>query len=448
MISALASSGAACTAHQRPTQPAPADGPTLAAIFRRYGPAFHRAFRGSISTTQERALRELAVCQTAVLGGHRRQCDTCGHLTYHYNSCRNRHCSRCQAGVRRRWRQDRIDELLDVEYFHVVMTLPDELAQLAADNPRVVYSILCLAAAQAILKVGRRWKRLRAHMGIILVLHSWGQVLNRHPHVHLLIPAGGIALDGRRWVYLPRGVFLPEEWLRREFRTIYLQMLGRAYRKGQLTLRRQFAAIREPEAFQAWTDKLAALDWITHARPVGQASDPDGRLRTIGYLARYATGVAMTDRRIVSIDDGQVTFTYKDYRNQDDPAGPAPIKYMTLPAVEFIRRFLQHVLPHGMRHIRGYGFMVPGKRVENLRRIRQMIGMKGDGPERDASAEDDQRQEPDEPLDDRTDQQRCPACGKGTIRLVWSQPRPRVADLMAMTLADLCQIRLTEWDEF
>ena len=401
----------------------------------------------SISVAQERALRELAICQTAVLGGHRRQCDTCGHLTYHYNSCRNRHCSRCQADVRRRWRQDRLDELLEVEYFHVVMTLPDELAKLAADNPRVVYDILCRAAAQAILRVGRQWQRLRAQMGIILVLHTWGQLLNRHPHVHLLIPAGGISLDGRRWVHLPRGLFLPEQWLRREFRTIYLQLLGRAYRKGQLILRRRFAAIHAPEAFQAWTDKLATLDWITHARPVNRGSGSEDRRRTIGYLARYATGVAMTDRRIESIDNGQVTFTYKDYRNQNDPGSPAPIKYKTLPAVEFIRLFLQHVLPHGMRHIRGYGFMVPGKRAENLRRIRQMIGMKGDAPEQDGNAGDDQRQESDEPRDDLADNDRCPACGKGTLVPVWAQPRPRVSDVMAMTLADLYQIRLTEWDE-
>ena len=412
----------------------------VADIFRIYGSAFRRAHGQSISIAQERALRELAICQTATMGGHRLQCTECGHLLYRYNSCRNRSCVKCRWGVRLRWREDRLEELLDVEYFHVVLTLPDELAQLAACNARVVHDILCRAAAHAILTIGRQWKGLRANMGIILVLHGWGQLMNGHPHAHLLVPGGGISLDGTRWVPLPRGFFLPRKWLRQKFRDTYLAMLKKAYWQGRLVFRGELAAIQMPEAFEAWLDALGKREWITHAGSTDAFRGTQGREQTVKYLAHYACGVAMSNKRIVSIDNGQVTFTYKDYRQQDDPGSPAPIKTKTLPAVEFIRRFLTHVPENGFRHIRNYGFFAPGHRVKNLQRIRQMIG------QQDAAGEaaGDEQQEADETVD----RDQCPVCGRGKMVVVWKRARPRVSDILAMSLADLYQPRLTEWDEF
>jgi len=207
-----------------------------------------------------------------------------------------------------------------------------------------------------------------------------------------------------------------------------------------LFFRGQFAAMQTPEAFEAWVDSLARREWITHAGSTDAFRGTRGREQTVKYLAHYASGVAMSNKRIVSIDDGQVTFTYKDYRHQDDPGSPAPIKTMTMPAVEFIRRFLSHVLENGSRHIRNYGFFAPGRRVKNLERIRQMIG------QQDAAGEaaGDEQQEAEEDVD----RDRCPVCGRGKMVVVWKRARPRVSDILAMSLADLYDMRLAEWDDY
>lgn len=429
---------------QRSTNDKPqgASQPELADIFRVHGATFLAARGAALSIAQQRALRELSVCQTATLGGHRRKCNDCGHLAYRYNSCRNRSCVKCRWRVRLRWREARLAELLEVEYFHVVLTLPDELAQLARYNPRIVHDILCRAAAHAVLAIGREWKGLRANMGIIMVLHSWGQLMNGHPHVHLLIPGGGISLDGTHWVSLPHGFFLPKKWLRKTFRNTYLAMLKKAYWQGCLVFRGELAAIQMPEAFEAWLDALARREWITHAASTDAYRGSAGRGQTVKYLAHYACGVAMSNKRIQSIDHGQVTFTYKDYRQQNDPATAAPIKTKTLPAVEFIRRFLTHVPENGFRHIRNYGFFAPGRRKKNLERIRQMIGQQKEAG--DVQPDGDAKQE----IDEAVERNQCPACGKGKMVTLWKRARPRVSDIMAMSWADLHQTRLTEWDEF
>jgi len=230
--------------------------------------------------------------------------------------------------------------------------------------------------------------------------------------------------------------------LRQQFRDTYLAMLKKAYWHGRLVFRGPLAAMQTPEAFEAWVDSLARREWITHAGSTDAFRGTRGREQTVKYLAHYACGVAMSNKRIRSIDRGQVTFTYKDYRHQDDQGSPAQIKTKTLPAVEFIRRFLTHVLENGSRHIRNYGFLAPGRRAKNLERIRQMIG------QRNAAGDvDDTGDEPQE-TDEAIDGQKCPVCGRGEMVVVWSRERPRVSDILAMRLADLYAMRLTEWDEF
>ena len=412
--------------------------PELGDVFRAYGAGFLRARRAALSIDQQRALRELAVCRTATLGGHRREC---GHLLYQYNSCRNRNCVTCGWGKRLRWREHRMAEMLEVEYFHVVLTLPDALAQLARYNQTVMRDILCRAAAHAILSIGREWKHLCAQMGLIIVPHGWGQLMNQHLHAHILAPGGGISIDGERWVPLPRGFFLPRTWLRQRFRDTYLAMLKKAYWQGRLVFRGPLAAIQMPDAFERWLDALARREWITHAASTDAYRGPAGREQTVKYLAHYASGVAMSNKRIQSIDDGQVTFTYKDYRRQEDPGTPAPIRLMTLPAFEFIERFLSHVPKNGSRRFRYYGFLAPGVRREKLALIRRMIG------QAEPEAAGDRKEAPEEETDP-LEANRCPACGEAAMVTVWSRPKPRVSEIMATAWGDLFQIRLTEWDEF
>lgn len=417
----------------------------LGDIFRAYGAAFLRARGAALSIDQQRALRELAVCRTATLGGHRRECRECGHLLYQYNSCRNRNCVTCGWGKRLLWREHRMAEMLDVEYFHVVLTLPDELAQLARYNQTVMRDILCRAAAHAILSIGREWKHLRAQMGLILVPHGWGQLMNDHLHAHILAPGGGISLDGTRWVSLPRGFFLPRAWMRQRFRDTFLEMLKKAYWRGRLVFRGEMAAIQMPEAFEMWLDALARREWITHAASTEAYRGHAGREQAVKYLAHYASGVAMSNKRIQSIDGGQVTFTYKDYRRQEDPGRPAPIRTMTLPAFEFIERFLSHVPENGSRRFRYYGFLAPGVRREKLALIRRMIGQAepeaAGGDEHDDQAPEDDRADP-------LERDRCPACGQAAMATVYSRSKPRVSEIMATPWSDLFQLRMTQWDEF
>ncbi len=404
----------------------------IADVIRQHGQAYRRRYGASLHVQQDRALRELALCRTASLGGHIAVCRDCGKERPAYNSCRNRHCPKCQGKARSAWFESRRRETLPVEYFHVVLTLPDQLAQLAAHNSRIVYDILCRTAGQAIVHVGKNFSVLQALMGAVVVLHSWGQLLNLHPHVHCIVPGGGLSLDDtqeQKWVSLPRGTFLPKHWLMKEFRARYVEELRKAYAKGKLLLVGRLAGLRQPEEFEKWIDRLSRMQWVTHSVSVTQqhelgqrADDPVSADRVVKYLAKYAGGMAMGNHRLLAIDEQQVTFWYKDYRDHGRR------KITSLPGVEFIRCLLTHVLPQAMPFVRQYGFLSRNKRTALLAKIRSLLGAVD--PE-----EEDKPGEGDPPVTEDEDRSgTCPHCDQGVIVFSHTVPRPTVAEIMAFPL--------------
>jgi hypothetical protein len=343
------------------------DRPTLevADIFRRYGDAFRHQAAGSLSTAQRRVMTAIETCRTAVLGGHVEQCDACGHQRIAYNSCANRHCPKCQSLARAAWIERRRADILDCEYFHVVFTVPDEIAAIASQNKAPVYGILFRATAQTLRTIAADPKHLGAQIGFFAVLHTWGQTMVHHPHLHCVVPGGGLSPDGTRWVACRPGFFLPVRVLSRLFRRLFLQDLQAAYDAGTLRLVGSLESLRDR---LAWTCALAAVrqtEWVVYAkRPFS------GPQQVVDYVGRYTHRVAISNHRLLDMDDGQVRFTYKDYRA--DP--PDSSKTMTLAATEFIRRFLLHVLPTGFHRIRYYGFLGARHRREKLTRCRHLLG--------------------------------------------------------------------------
>ena len=341
--------------------------PTLevADIFRRYGDAYRQQADGALSTAQRRVMTAIETCRTAALGGHVEQCDACGHQRIAYNSCANRHCPKCQSLARVAWIERRRAELLDCEYFHVVFTVPDDVAVIAAQNKAQVYGILFRATAEALRTIAADPQHLGAEIGFFAVLHTWGQTLVHHPHLHCVIPGGGLAPDGTRWVPCRPGFFLPVRVLSRLFRRLFLQHLQAAYDAGTLRLVGPLESLRDRPT---WTSALATMrqtEWVVYAkRPFA------GPKQVVDYVGRYTHRVAIANHRLLDMDDGHVRFTYKDYRA--DP--PDSSKTMTLAATEFIRRFLLHVLPTGFHRIRYYGFLGARYRREKLTRCRQLLG--------------------------------------------------------------------------
>jgi Putative transposase/Transposase zinc-binding domain len=338
----------------------PTDRPPLevADILRAHGEAFAASHR--LTAAQRRALRDLAACRTAVLGGHVERCLDCGADRIAYNSCRNRHCPKCQALARARWLQREAESLLPVEYHHVVFTLPAELSELALAHPTVVYDRLCRAAAATLREVAANPKRLGAAIGVLMVLHTWGQNLHHHPHVHCVVTGGGLSCNPHgvidaapRWLACRPGFFLPVRVLSRLFRGKFLAALRTAFDRGELT------------AAPGWTARLAALaraEWVVYAKPPF-----GGPAQVLKYLARYTHRVAIDNRRLVSLDDGRVTFRYKDY------ADDRRTKTMTVSAAEFLRRFVQHVLPTGFVKVRHYGLLANRRREELLAVSRRLL---------------------------------------------------------------------------
>ena len=408
--------------------------PTLAEVIRQFGPAYRRRHGDHISVPQDRAMRELEICRTPVLGGHLRHCDACGHSEPFYHSCRNRHCPQCSGFPRRKWYQERLAEVLPVPYYHLVFTLPATLSELALDNPALLYNLLFTAASQALLHVGRTWSPLRAETGFIGVLHTWGQLLWVHIHLHVLWIGGGLARDGSVWRALPQGFCLPKEWLCDEFRTRFLAGLERAYDDGTLVLRGRHGHLFAPAAFAAWIEGLKTTFWNLHAEPVdvGRAAEQtpeEAAERTLGYLARYASGVALRNNRLLAIEGDEVVFSYQDYRDHGRR------KQMSLPGVELLERFLQHVLPPQTRHIRHYGFLSPNQRGEKLPLIRRLLGC-SPREEEAATGEGDLRcQEEDAG-------HKCPRCGQGELVVREIHARPTVAEIMRLPLQALRQYRL------
>jgi hypothetical protein len=389
----------------------------IADVFRRYGAAFQAQYGRLLGPLQLLTLKALAACRTSVLGGHVLECDACGHRRQAYNSCHNRHCPKCQASLRAQWFEDRQQDLLPVEYFHVVFTLPDELGPLALQNKVVIYNLLFRAAAKTLLAAAASWKDLEAQIGFFAILHTWGQKLDLHPHLHCVVPGGGVALDGTRWISCPRGFFLPVKLLSRMFRGTFLAFLKEAHRRGELTLAGRLEPLASDRAFRSWLGPLYDKEWVVYAKPPW-----NGPEHVLKYLARYTHRVAIGNSRLQSIDDGQITFTYKDYRREHRP------RTLTLAATEFIRRFLMHVLPRGFVRIRYYGFLANAHRQEQLGKIRQLL----DAPQPAISDEDssDPAQDPLEPAPD----QRCPHCQKGFLRAVEIVPRPRLSAILQLPL--------------
>jgi hypothetical protein len=334
----------------------------VADVFRRYGAAFREAH--PLTAGQQRVMRAIERCRTAALGGHLERCDACGHERPAYNSCANRHCPKCQALARAAWLEARRAELLPTEYFHVVFTVPEQIAAIAAQNKAVGYGILFRATAETLRTIGADPTHLGAELGFLAVLHTWGQTLLHHPHLHCVVPGGGLALDGPRWIRCRPGFFLPVRVLSRLFRRLFLAQLQAAFDRRRLHFAGALEPLQDPAAFAQYLAPLRQVEWVVYAKPPF-----GGPAQVLDYLGRYTHRVAIANHRLVAIDRGQVRFRWKDYRNHDRQ------KTMTLDADEFIRRFLLHVLPGGFHRIRHYGFLGNRFRVVKLARCRQLLGM-------------------------------------------------------------------------
>jgi Putative transposase/Transposase zinc-binding domain len=349
----------------------PTDRPALevADVIRQYGPAFRARYGRTVSREQRQALRDLAACRTAALGGHLDRCLDCGHDRPAYNSCRNRHCPKCQAAARARWLDRQAEHLLPVEYYHLVFTLPAELSDLVRANPAVLYDLLFRAAAGAVRDVAADPKRLGAMPGLLLVLHTWGQTLQHHPHVHGVVTGGGLSCDPRGvidaapdWVPCRPGFFLPVRVLSRVFRGQYLAGLRRAHARRRLRLAGKLAVLADRAAFHSFLRPLAAKDWVVYAKPPF-----GGPAQVLKYLARYTHRVAISNHRLRTLAGGRVTFAYKD------SAAAGTAKEMTVDAVEFLRRFVQHVLPRGFVKVRHYGLLANRFRQDRLSWCRRLL---------------------------------------------------------------------------
>jgi len=305
----------------------------------------------------------IAACRTATLGGHVEHCDACGLTRIAFNSCRNRHCPKCQGAARAEWLAARKAELLPAPYFHVVFTLPPGAAELAFQNKALVYALLMRSAAEATRRLAENPKRLGARIGLLAVLHTWGQTLTHHPHVHCVIPGGGLSLDGRRWITCKPGFFLPVKPLARLFRRLFLEGLQAAFEKGALRFFNDLAPLAEPRAFAERVTSLRKTDWVVYAKPPF-----GGPEQVLAYLARYTHRAAIANSRLVAVTDQEVAFSYTDYRRNGRQ------RIMRLTPDEFIRRFLLHVLPDGFHRIRHYGFLARGDRRERIELCRKIAG--------------------------------------------------------------------------
>jgi Putative transposase/Transposase zinc-binding domain len=336
----------------------------VADIFRAAGPAWRRDERGHLSLAQLKVMSAIEQCRSAALGGHVLRCTACAQPQIAYNSCRNRHCPKCQGSAALRWLEDRQADLLPVEYYHVVFTLPAPVAAIAYYNKEVVYGLLFEITAQTLRIIAADPKHLGARIGATLVLHTWGSALTHHPHVHGIVPGGGLAVDADRWVGCKPGFFLSVRVLSRLFRRLFVEALLRSYRDRQLQFFGEHAELADPAAFARWLVPLRKTEWVVYAkRPFA------GPQAVLAYLSRYTHRVAISNRRLLAFDESGVTFRWKDYRDK----GRTRYKTMTLATAEFMRRFLLHVLPSGFHRIRHYGLLANAGRKENLAIARELL---------------------------------------------------------------------------
>jgi hypothetical protein len=368
----------------------------VADIFRDHGAAWRSANAGHVSLDQLKVMSAIERCRTATLGGHVARCEDCAHTVIAYNSCRNRHCPKCQGAAAKQWLADREAELLPAPYYHIVFTVPAPITDIAYQNKAAIYDILFKASAETVLTIAADPKHLGASVGITSVLHTWGSAMTHHPHVHMIVPGGGISLNGARWVSCRPGFFLPVRVLSRLFRRLFLAKLAAAHAAGRFKFFGDHAALAEARAFTAYLAPLRKTEWVVYAkRPFG------GPRAVLAYLSRYTHRVAIANNRLISADQTGVTFKWKDYRIE----GPGRYTTMTLPTHEFIRRFLIHVLPKGLHRIRHYGLFANGKnRAVNITRARQLLAV----PQTAAQHNIDPAAETDQP---RALPKPCPCCG-------------------------------------
>jgi hypothetical protein len=336
----------------------------VADVFHRHGAAWRKANTGHVSLGQLKVMSAIESCRSATLGGHVERCEDCGHSRIAYNSCRNRHCPKCQGAAAQDWLAAREADLLPVGYFHLVFTLPAEIAEIAYQNKALIYDLLFRAAAETLLTIAGDPRHLGARIGFTAVLHSWGSAMTHHPHLHMIVPGGGISLDGARWVPCRPGFFLPVRVLSRLFRRLFLSRLADAHAAGRLAFFGELDGLRDRAAFAAYLAPLKRKNWFVYAKP--PFAGPEA---VLAYLARYTHRVAISNSRLVGLDGRGVTFRYKDYRRN----GRARYRTMTLAPDEFIRRFLLHVLPKGFHRIRHYGLLARATCKANIARARQLI---------------------------------------------------------------------------
>jgi len=367
----------------------------VADVFRDNGSAWRAANAGHVSLDQMKVMSAIERCRTAALGGHVARCDDCHHTTIAYNSCRNRHCPKCQGAAARDWLQAREAELLPIGYFHVVFTLPAAIADIAYQNKRVIYDLLFKASSEAMLTIAADPKHLGAKIGMISVLHTWGSAMTHHPHVHMIVPGGGLSEDGERWIACRPGFILPVRVLAKLFRRLMLEKLAKAHNTGKLNFHGRHVHLSDAKAFKRFLRPAWRTKWYVDARPPFA-----GPKSVLAYLSRYTHRVAISNRRLIKADANAVTFKVKNYRRN----GPERYTTMMLSPHEFIRRFLLHVLPKGLHRIRHYGLFANGNRADNLAKMRTLLGVQT--PD-DAGADDTPNNT------DQTDaiRQPCPCCG-------------------------------------
>ena len=389
----------------------------VADIFRRYGESYRRQLGASLSTAQRRVMKAIETCRTAVLGGHVEQCDGCGHQRVCYNSCRNRACPKCQSLARVRWLEKRRAELLNTQYFHVVFTLPEEIAGIAYQNKAQVYGILFRTAARTLRTIAGDPKHLGAEIGFFSVLHTWGQNLLHHPHLHCVVPGGGISPDGSRWIACRPGFFLPVRVLARLFRRLFLEALQKAFDSGKLKFFHALEPLSHRDAFLAHLARARKSDWVVYAK--APFAGPE---QVLDYVGRYTHRIAISNNRLVAIDDGKVSFRWKDYRDGNRQ------KTMTVSAEEFIRRFLLHILPGGLQRIRYFGFLGNRYRKRKLERCRTLLAMPQ--PRMPCETSKDYRDRYEELTGFSLWQ--CPVCHEGRMRFLEALPRapssPQITD--------------------
>jgi len=336
----------------------------IADIFRAQGQAWRQAHAGHISLGQLKVMSAIEACRSAALGGHVLHCQSCDHRQIAYNSCRNRHCPKCQGSAAHRWLEARQADLLPVEYYHLAFTLPAPISDLAYSNKSVIYTILFKAAAETLQTIAADPKHLGARVGFTLVLHTWGSAMTHHPHVHGIVPGGGLSIDGEQWIHCRSGFFLPVRVLSRLFRRLFLERLNQAYQAGELKFFGEHQVLTDAGAFLDWIKPLRKIEWVVYAkRPFA------GPEQVLAYLSRYTHRVAIANSRLLKFNDQGVTFKWKDYRSKQRFRH----KTMTLKTDEFIRRFLIHVLPGGFHSIRHYGLLANAGRRDNLKRARELL---------------------------------------------------------------------------